>query len=257
MWWPNPFKATSAVVGWRGSPASDHERAGQKRFGRSDFQVPSVPRLGACLGARLFIQCHHRRLRARRTTRPPPPPPPRSLLTCAGWRFSWGSRTDEEARARSRLRHFFPVCAALLRRVSDRQRPAPGTVNMLGTKTTMNTREPAAQRRRLPGGLIGRPKTIAKKLRRFFFFFEGRISYQVILLNQAGKNATSISCELAGIVFAKELMPDFARSRNTTPGRPACSAALIQLEEIRHRRWGWVGPGGVVGFVVWGVHGSL
>ena len=63
---------------------------------------------------------------------------------------------------------------------------------------------PDAQEAALRGGLIGSPDTIRKKLAKF----ETSHIDQVILLNQAGKNAHEDICESLEL-FGREVMPEF------------------------------------------------
>jgi hypothetical protein len=63
---------------------------------------------------------------------------------------------------------------------------------------------PEAAARALSGGLIGSPETLRRRLRRF----QTSNIDQVILLNQAGKNAHEHICESLEL-FAKEVMPEF------------------------------------------------
>ena len=77
------------------------------------------------------------------------------------------------------------------------------------------------------GGLIGSPETIRRKLRRF------RTSHidQVILLNQAGKNAHEDICQSLEL-FAREVMPEFQQDPEHDAWKAGVMSGAIQLEEI-------------------------
>ena len=105
--------------------------------------------------------------------------------------------------------------------------PAPGTVNMWDEYNKWKRENPQAQEAALRSGLIGSPETIRKKLRRF------RTShiYQVILLNQAGKNTHEHICESLEL-FAKEVMPEFQHDPEHEAWKASVMCGDIQLEEI-------------------------
>ena len=110
--------------------------------------------------------------------------------------FFMCAETDEEARRRADGATFFQFALRYYGQSQNRQRPAPGTVNMWDEYNKWKRDNPDALESALRGGLIGSPETIRKKLRRF------RSSHidQVILLNQAGKNSHEHICEVAGAV---------------------------------------------------------
>src|SRR5258708_21957829 len=116
--------------------------------------------------------------------------------------FFMCAKTDEEARARADGATFFQFALRFYGASQNRQRPAPGTVNMWDEYNKWKRENPQAQEAALRGGLIGSPETIARKLRRV------RTSHidQVILLNHAGQNNHEhIFASLAH--FAREEMP--------------------------------------------------
>ena len=86
----------------------------------------------------------------------------------------------------------------------NRERPAPGTVNLWDEYEKWKRANPELAHKALTGGLIGSPETIRRKLRRF----ESSHVDQIILLNQAGKNKHEHICESLEL-FAKEVMPEF------------------------------------------------
>ena len=122
---------------------------------------------------------------------------------------------------------FFQFALRYYGQSQNRQRPAPGTVNMWDEYNKWKRENPEAQEAALRGGLIGSPETIRKKLRRF------RTSHidQVILLNQAGKNSHEHICELLEL-FAKEVMPEFQHDPEHEAWKAGVMSGAIQLEEI-------------------------
>ena len=137
------------------------------------------------------------------------------------------SKTDEEARARADGATFFQFALRFYGAAQNRQRPAPGTVNMWDEYNKWKRENPEAQEAALRGGLIGSPETIARKLRRF------RSSHidQVILLNQAGKNSHEHICDSLEL-FAKEVMPEFKHDPEHEEWKAGVMSGAIQLEEI-------------------------
>ena len=108
------------------------------------------------------------------------------------------------ARARAYGATFFQFALRFYGASQNRQRPAPGTVNMWDEYNKWKRENPEAQEAALRGGLIGSPETIRRKLRRFRL---SRID-QVILLNQAGRNTHQDICDSLEL-FAEEVMPEF------------------------------------------------
>jgi hypothetical protein len=137
------------------------------------------------------------------------------------------AKTDEEARARADGATFFQFALRFYGASQNRQRPAPGAVNMWDEYNKWKRENPEAQEASLRGGLIGAPETIARKLRRF------RTSHidQVILLNQAGKNSHEHICESLEL-FAKEVMPEFKGDPEHDAWKAGVMNRSIQLEEI-------------------------
>src|SRR3979490_3219502 len=137
------------------------------------------------------------------------------------------AKAAEEARARADGATFFQFALRFYGASQNRQRPAPGTVNMWDEYNKWKRENPEAQEAALRGGLIGSPETIRKKLRRF------RTSHidQVILLNQAGKNSHEHICESLEL-FATEVMPEFRSDPEHDAWKQGVMGAAIQLEEI-------------------------
>ena len=141
--------------------------------------------------------------------------------------FFMCAKTDEEARARADGATFFQFALRFYGASQNRQRPAPGTVNMWDEYNKWKRENPEAQEAALRGGLIGSPETIRKKLRRF------RSSHidQVILLNQAGKNSHEDICDSLEL-FAKEVMPEFREDPEHDAWKAGVMSGAIKLEEI-------------------------
>jgi len=79
---------------------------------------------------------------------------------------------------------FFQFALRFYGQSVNRERPAPGTVNLWDEYEKWKRANPEALARALAGGLIGSPATLRRKLQRF----ETSHIDSVILLNQAGKN---------------------------------------------------------------------
>src|SRR6202522_2900759 len=141
--------------------------------------------------------------------------------------FFMCAKTDEQARARADGATFFQFALRFYGASQNRQRPAPGAVNMWDEYNRWERENPEAQEAALRSGLIGSPETIAKKLRRF------RTSHidQVILLNQAGKNSHEHICESLEL-FAEEVMPEFQHDGEHDAWKAGVMNGAIQLEEI-------------------------
>jgi alkanesulfonate monooxygenase SsuD/methylene tetrahydromethanopterin reductase-like flavin-dependent oxidoreductase (luciferase family) len=138
------------------------------------------------------------------------------------------SETDEEARRRADGATFFQFALRYYGASQDRQRPAPGTVNMWSLYQDWKRANPDAAAAAVAGGLVGSPETIRRKLRKF------QTSHvdQIILLNQAGKNAHEHICESLEL-FAKEVMPEFhADEPAHQEWKRRVLAREIALEEI-------------------------
>jgi alkanesulfonate monooxygenase SsuD/methylene tetrahydromethanopterin reductase-like flavin-dependent oxidoreductase (luciferase family) len=114
------------------------------------------------------------------------------------------AETDEEARQRADGVTFFQFSLAYYSGSRNRERPPPGSVNLWDEYNKWKRENPELAHKALMGGLIGSPETIRRKLRRF----QSSHVDQIILLNQAGKNAHSDICESLEL-FAKEVMPEF------------------------------------------------
>lgn len=117
------------------------------------------------------------------------------------------AETDEEARRRADGIPFFQFALQFYsanRLGKNRERPAPGTVNLWAEYEAWKRHNSEAHARAVSGGLIGSPETIRRKLRRF----ETSNVDQIILLNQAGKNSHEHICASLEL-FANEVMPEF------------------------------------------------
>jgi alkanesulfonate monooxygenase SsuD/methylene tetrahydromethanopterin reductase-like flavin-dependent oxidoreductase (luciferase family) len=137
-------------------------------------------------------------------------------------------KTDEEARARADGATFFQFALRFYGASSNRQRPAPGAVNMWDEYNAWKRANPDAQEAALRSGLIGSPDTIRRKLAKF----ETSHIDQVILLNQAGKNAHEDICESLEL-FAKEVMPEFqGRHAANDAWKAEVMSGHLQLAEI-------------------------
>ena len=138
------------------------------------------------------------------------------------------AETDEEARRRAEGVTFFQFSLAYYSGSRNRERPAPGTVNLWDEYEKWKRENPEGLQRALRGGLIGSPETIRRKLRRF----ETSHIDQVILLNQAGKNTHEHICESLEL-FAREVMPEFhAHEPAQQAWKRQVLAREIELEEI-------------------------
>jgi alkanesulfonate monooxygenase SsuD/methylene tetrahydromethanopterin reductase-like flavin-dependent oxidoreductase (luciferase family) len=136
--------------------------------------------------------------------------------------------TDEEARAKADGATFFQFCLRYYAASRERQRPAPGEVNMWELYQAWKHDNPDNAERALSGGLIGSPETIRRKLRKF----ESSNIDQVILLNQAGRNSHADICESLE-QFAAEVMPEFhANIGEHEKWKAGVMAREIELEEI-------------------------
>ena len=136
----------------------------------------------------------------------------------------------KRAAAPTASRSFSSRCASTARAstASGRRRPDPGTVNLWDEYEKWKRDNPEALQRALAGGLIGSPETLRRKLRRF----ETSNIDQVILLNQAGKNAHEHICESLEL-FAKEVMPEFHGNEQAhQEWKRKVLAGEIELEEI-------------------------
>src|SRR5262249_34981688 len=122
---------------------------------------------------------------------------------------------------------FFQFALRYYGQSQNRQRPAPGTVNMWDEYNKWKRDNPEAQEAALRGGLIGSPGTIRKKVKRF----HTPPIHQVILLNQAGKNTHEHICESLEL-FAKDVMPEFQHDPAHDEWKRGVMSGAIQLEEI-------------------------
>ncbi len=136
------------------------ERAGQHGFGALGFQFVSADAAHAWVHA--YYNAITKRLKKLADYEINPNMALVSFFMCA--------KTDEEARARADGATFFQFALRFYGASQNRQRPAPGTVNMWDEYNRWKRENPQAQEAALRGGLIGSPETIRKKLRRFRTF---------------------------------------------------------------------------------------
>jgi alkanesulfonate monooxygenase SsuD/methylene tetrahydromethanopterin reductase-like flavin-dependent oxidoreductase (luciferase family) len=170
------------------------EMAGRRGLGALGFQFVSAEAAHAWVHA--YYNALTRRLDKLTDYRINPNIALVSLFMCA--------KTDEEAQRRADGATFFQFALRYYGASQDRQRPPPGAINMWDQYEAWKRANPEVAARTLSGGLVGSPETIRRRLRKF------RTSHvdQIILLNQAGKNAHDDICE--GLeLFAKEVMPEF------------------------------------------------
>jgi alkanesulfonate monooxygenase SsuD/methylene tetrahydromethanopterin reductase-like flavin-dependent oxidoreductase (luciferase family) len=136
--------------------------------------------------------------------------------------------TDEEARARADGVTFFQFCLRFYAGSRDRERPAPGVLNMWNEYESWKAENEEQVERSLSGGLIGSPETLRKKLRKF----ETSHIDQVVLLNQAGRNTHADICDSLEL-FAREVMPEF---HENVPAQEEWKASVmsgdLELEEV-------------------------
>ena len=191
---PKPVQKPHPPLWMACSQLETIERAGECGFGALGFQFVSAD------AAHAWVHAYYNAITKRLKKLADYEINPNIALV---W-FFMCAKTDEEARARADGATFFQFALRYYGASQNRQRPAPGTVNMWDEYNKWKRANPEAQEAALRGGLIGSPDTIRKKLRRF------RSSHidQVILLNQAGKNTHEHICESLEL-FAKEVMPEF------------------------------------------------
>ena len=138
------------------------------------------------------------------------------------------AETDEEARRRADGIPFFQFALRFYGLRANRERPAPGAVDLWQEYEKWKRENPEGLARALSGGLIGSPETIRRKLHRF----AGSNIDQVILLNQAGKNRHEHICESLEL-FAREVLPEMhALEPEHQEWKKKVLAGEILLEEI-------------------------
>ena len=192
--------------------------AGQKGLGALGFQFVSAD------AAHAWVHAYYNAITKRLDKLADYPTNPNialvSMFMCAA--------TDEEARAKADGATFFQFCLRYYAASRERQRPAPGEVNMWELYQAWKRDNPENAERALSGGLIGSPETIRRKLRKF----ESSNIDQVILLNQAGRNSHADICASLE-QFAAEVMPEFhANIPAHEQWKAKVLAGEIQLEEI-------------------------
>jgi len=138
------------------------------------------------------------------------------------------AETDEEARRRADGVTFFQFALRYYNAAAGRERAKPGTVSLWNEYNAWKRANPDAAARAVSGGLVGSPETLRRKLRRF----EDSHIDQVILLNQAGRNAHAHICESLEL-FAREVMPEFHAAEPThQQWKRQVLSGKIMLEEI-------------------------
>jgi len=138
------------------------------------------------------------------------------------------AETDEEARRRADGVTFFQFALRYYNAAAGRERAKPGTVSLWNEYNAWKRANPDAAARAVSGGLVGSPETLRRKLRRF----EGSHIDQVILLNQAGRNAHAHICESLEL-FAREVMPEFHAAEPThQEWKQQVLSGKIALEEV-------------------------
>ena len=192
---PKPLQKPHPPIWMACSQLDTIERAGPLRHGRARLPVRQRRRR-ARLGARL-LQRHHQAAEEARRLHHQSQHRAGQLLHVLQDR-----RGGEEARRRL-PRSSSSRCASTARPpTASGRRPARSTCGTSTTSGSAPTR--TRRRRRCRGGLIGSPDTLRRKLAKF----ETSHIDQVILLNQAGKNAHEDICESLEL-FGKEVMPEF------------------------------------------------
>jgi alkanesulfonate monooxygenase SsuD/methylene tetrahydromethanopterin reductase-like flavin-dependent oxidoreductase (luciferase family) len=191
---PKPLQKPHPPIWMACSQLDTIERAGRCGMGALGFQFVSAD------AAHAWVHAYYNAITKRLTKLADYTINPNIALVS----FFMCCKTDEEARKRADGATFFQFALRFYGASSDRKRPAPGTVNMWDEYNAWKRANPAAQEAALRGGLIGSPDTIRKKLAKF----ETSHIDQVILLNQAGKNAHEDICESLEL-FGREVMPEF------------------------------------------------
>ena len=209
-------EAASAAVG-RVLATRDHRDGRSARAGRARLPVPSapMPRMRGCTPTTTASSSSRR---SWRTIRP---------IRTSRWSATSCAPRPMKRHAPGGWRHVLPVRTALLRFELRRKRPDPYTVNMWDEYNKWKRENPDAAGSALSGGLIGSPETLRRKLRRF----KTSNIDQVILLNQAGKNAHQHICESLEL-FAKEVMPEFHADE---PAHQAWKARVLSVRSSWRR----------------------
>jgi alkanesulfonate monooxygenase SsuD/methylene tetrahydromethanopterin reductase-like flavin-dependent oxidoreductase (luciferase family) len=191
---PKPIQKPHPPIWMACSQLETIERAGRCGMGALGFQFVSAD------AAHAWVHAYYNAITKRLTKLADYVINPNIALVS----FFMCCKTDEEARKRADGATFFQFALRFYGASSDRKRPAPGTVNMWDAYNTWKRDNPEAQEAALRSGLIGSPETLRRKLAKF----ETSHIDQVILLNQAGKNAHEHICESLAL-FATEVMPEF------------------------------------------------
>jgi alkanesulfonate monooxygenase SsuD/methylene tetrahydromethanopterin reductase-like flavin-dependent oxidoreductase (luciferase family) len=232
---PKPLQKPHPPIWMACSQLDTIERAGRCGFGALGFQFVSAD------AAHAWVHTYYNAITKRLTKLADYTINPNIALVS----FFMCAKTDEEARRRADGATFFQFALRFYGASTNRQRPAPGAVNMWDEYNAWKRANPSAQEAALRGGLIGSPETLRRKLAKF----ETSHIDQVILLNQAGKNTHEHICESLEL-FAKEVMPEFqAHHREHEAWKAKVMSGEIQLEEIEttafRDRFGKAMPGEV------------
>jgi alkanesulfonate monooxygenase SsuD/methylene tetrahydromethanopterin reductase-like flavin-dependent oxidoreductase (luciferase family) len=215
---PKPLQKPHPPLWMACSQLDTIERAGRCGFGALGFQFVSAD------AAHAWVHAYYNAMTKRLTKLADYTINPNIALVS----FFMCAKTDEEARKRADGATFFQFALRFYGASTNRQRPAPGSVNMWDEYNAWKRANPSAQEAALRGGLIGSPETLRRKLARF----ETSHIDQVILLNQAGKNTHEHICESLEL-FAKEVMPEFqAHHPEHLAWKAKVMSGEIQLEEI-------------------------
>jgi alkanesulfonate monooxygenase SsuD/methylene tetrahydromethanopterin reductase-like flavin-dependent oxidoreductase (luciferase family) len=215
---PKPIQRPHPPVWMACSQLDTIERAGRNGFGALGFQFVSAD------AAHAWVHAYYNAITKRLNKLADYVINPNIALVS----FFMCAKTDEEARQRADGATFFQFALRFYGASSGRKRPDPGTVNMWDEYNAWKKANPEAHRSALMGGLIGSPETLRKKLRKF----QSSNIDQVILLNQAGKNAHEHICESLEL-FAKEVMPEFhAAEPEHQAWKKKVMSHEIELEEI-------------------------
>ena len=215
---PKPLQKPHPPIWMACSQLETIERAGRCGMGALGFQFVSAD------AAHAWVHAYYNAITKRLTKLADYVINPNIALVS----FFMCCKTDEEARARADGATFFQFALRFYGASSNRQRPAPGAVNMWDEYNAWKRANPDAQEAALRSGLIGSPDTIRRKLAKF----ETSHIDQVILLNQAGKNAHEHICESLEL-FAKEVMPEFqGRHAANDAWKAEVMSGRLKLEEI-------------------------
>ena len=146
---PKPLQKPHPPLWMACSQLPTIERAGENGFGALGFQFVSAEAAHAWVHA--YYNAITKRLKKLADYEINPNMALVSFFMCA--------ETDEEARRRADGATFFQFALRYYGQSQNRQRPAPGTVNMWDEYNKWKRENPEAQEAALRGGLIGSPET--------------------------------------------------------------------------------------------------